>query len=102
MKPIIIHKNKVNTIKQPIIKVYDDLVKVVSKNGNEYNVKLSDKVRMTMNPETGDTAIIKTFPNGWLVTDIQKTIKENLTDEEEYLELKRQEQELVDIGWGEY
>ena len=103
MKPRII-KNKVNIIKQPILKVYDDAVRVISNNGKEYNVQLSDKVRLTMNAETGDTAIIKTFPNGWLVTDIKKQFKEEktLTKEEECLELKRQEEELADIGWGMY
>lgn len=58
------------TIHQPITKIGDGLVWVVSSKGNEYKVDLSDKVSMTMNFNVGDTAVIKTFRNGWLVTDI--------------------------------
>ena len=58
------------TIHQPITKIGDRLVWVKSSRGNEYKVNLSDRVSMTMSFNVGDTAVIKTFRTGWLVTDI--------------------------------
>ena len=63
---------EVNEIYQPISKVGSYAVEVVSGRGNFYNVKLSDRVAMIGNLEVGDTAVIKTFEEGWLVTDIIK------------------------------
>ena len=101
-KPRIIKNPK--TIEQVIIEAYDDKVKVISKSNKEYFVSLSDKLRFNKNIEIGDTAIIKTFPNNWVVTDIKKPFKkeEVLTEIEEQLELERQQKELEDIGWGVY
>ena len=64
--------DEVNEIYQPISKVGSYAVEVVSGRGNFYKVKLSDRVAMIGNMEVGDTAVIKTFPDGWLVTDIIK------------------------------
>ena len=69
------------TIHQPITQTGDGLVWVVSSKGNEYKVDLSDKVSMTMNFNVGDTAVIKTFKNGWLVTDIIPAESEEDVDE---------------------
>ena len=85
-------------IEQPITKIGEGLVWVKSSRGNEYKVNLSDRVLMTIPFNVGDTAVIKTFRTGWLVTDIipaepeeevdeftelyRKKIKGTLTDEE--------------------
>ena len=45
-------------------------VEVMSMNGKRYFVSLSDRVRLTLNYNIGDTAVIKCFETGWLVVDI--------------------------------
>ena len=110
-------------LEQQIQQVTPTHVKVLSRNLKEYWVKLSDVVRMTMDPKPMDTAIVKTFENGWLVTDIipyveevsefqklyRKSIHEGLTPEEEERwewlkendpELKRQRKSAMDLMGG--
>lgn len=64
------YDNSVDTIYQPIVEVGKGFVKVVSRAGKEYWVQMSDRVEMTMHPKKRDTAVIKTFPDKWLVVDI--------------------------------
>ncbi len=71
-KAKIIYNQDGEEIHQIITKVFKQFVMVKSKKGNEYNVRLSDRVRLMLNAEVGDTAVIKTFKNGWLVTDLIK------------------------------
>lgn len=112
-------------IEQHITKIGDGLVWVKSSKDNEYPVNLSDRVSMTMSFNVGDTAVIKTFRTGWLVTDIipaepeeevdeftelyRKKIKGTLTDEElerfEWLkcndmDLQRELKEINDMFGG--
>ena len=68
----VVYNNEVDKIYQPIIEVGKDFVRVVSQNDRKYWVRLSDKVVMTMNPQKKDWAVIKTFPDGWLVVDLIK------------------------------
>lgn len=101
-KPKII-KNQVKTIKQTIIKVDNDKVIVESSNSKQYPVSLSDYVRLTLDVNVGDIAIIKTFKNNWIVVDVVKKIVEPLLDGiDGQIETERQEKELEDIGWGAY
>lgn len=65
------YNDEVDTITQLIVDVSDNYLKVVSRKGKEYWVKMSDRVVMTMNPRVKDMAVIKTFPNGWLVVDVE-------------------------------
>ena len=100
-KPRII-KKKVNVLEQKIIDVSKNHLKVMSRNGKVYDVNVSDRVKMLLNPEINDTAIVKTFQNGWLVTDIKKKPKKPvLSDEEEKLETERQIREIEEM-WGGY
>lgn len=100
-KPRII-KNKVNVLKQKIVDVSPTQLRVMSGNGKVYSVNLSDKVMMTLNPQIGDTAIVKTFKTGWLVTDIVKKVEpKSLSEEEERLETERQIREIEEM-WGGY
>lgn len=64
------YDNSVDTIYQPIVEVGKSFVKVVSRGGKEYWVQMSDRVEMTMSPKKRDTAVIKTFPDRWLVVDV--------------------------------
>ena len=64
------YDDSVDTIYQPILEVGKSFVKVVSRSGKEYWVQMSDKVGMTMSPKKRDVAVIKTFPDRWLVVDI--------------------------------
>ena len=64
--------DEINEIRQTICNVGKYALEVVSGNMKYYKVKMSDRVRLTMTPEPGDTAIIKTFPDGWLVVDIEE------------------------------
>lgn len=57
-------------IEQKIVRLDDGYVWVSSSKGNEYPVKLSDKVALTMSFDVGDVAVIKCFKSGWLVFDI--------------------------------
>lgn len=94
-------KNEVNVLEQVIIETHKHYVRVISRNGKEYDVNLSDIVKMTMNVEVGDMAIIKTFPNGWLVTSIRKKYKEPvLSEEEEKKETERQIKEFEELLGG--
>ena len=68
-------------IEQPITKIDDRLVWVKSSKDNEYPVNLSDRVLMTIPFNVGDTAVIKTFRTGWLVTDIIPAEPEEEVDE---------------------
>ena len=64
--------NQVSTIEQIVFEAHKHFVTVISRSGKKYNVDLSDRVRMTMNVETGDMAVIKTFKDRWLVVDLKK------------------------------
>lgn len=91
-------------IEQPITKIGDGLVWVKSSKDNEYPVNLSDRVLMTIPFNVGDTAVIKTFRTGWLVTDIIPAEPEE--DVDEFTELYRKkingtitEDELDRYNW---
>lgn len=58
------------TFTQEIKRVFANEVTVMSNRGKLYNVRLSDRVRMTMEFEVGDLAVVMPLENGWLVTDI--------------------------------
>ena len=75
-KPRIIRQKKeeVKVLEQIVTEVHKTYVQVVSRKGKKYHVNLSDKVRMTKMPVVGEKVIIKTFPTGWLVTDVVKEI----------------------------
>ncbi len=45
-----------------------------SANGNAYKCDVSDKVRMTMNMKTGDTAIIRIINKIWIIIDVEPKI----------------------------
>ena len=94
----VISDGEPDTIHQRIITVTPAYVCVRSQKGKEYWVKLSDRVRMTMTVNEGDTAVIKTFADRWLVVDVepyvepvkseleillQKAAKHTITDEEQ-------------------
>ena len=90
-------------IDQPITKIGDGLVWVKSSKDNEYPVNLSDRVAMTIPFNVGDTAVIKTFRTGWLVTDIIPAEQEEV---DEFTELYRKkingaitEEELKRYNW---
>lgn len=88
-------------IYQTIKRVFSQSVTVISGTGKHYNVRLSDRVIYENNIEVGDTAEIKTFDNGWLVTNIIKQEKEpELTPEEEQVELEKQIKEFEDLYGG--
>ena len=100
-KPIIIRNdgNKVKIIEQLVRSVQKNYVTVESKKGKLYNVNLSDIVKMTMNIQVGDMVEIKTFENGWLVTNVIPKREETLSEEEEKAELERQLKECEDMGY---
>ena len=58
---------------QGITEVHSTHVTVMSNKGNAYDVKMSDEVK-AMSPKPGDTAILKTHPEGWIVTDIIRKV----------------------------
>lgn len=96
-RPRIIRKkqSQEHIIEQIIMKVEPTQVKVMSRNGKTYNVKLSDRVKIR-NIEEKDTAIIDT--NKWLVIDIKKRIKPiELTREEKQLQLEKEMREFEDL-----
>ena len=100
---VIVDDGKVETIHQTIRKIGDDRFFVVSGNNKTYSVDLSDKVRLELLDEVlvGDTAVIKTFPNKWLVVDvIAKELEPVLSPEEEKKELERQLKEIEDLYGG--
>lgn len=98
-KPRIIKpSNEPKLIEQKIIEVHNHFVKVISRKGNTYDVNLSDRVRMTMTVEVGDTAIINPLDNGWLVVDlVKKPVTPKLSKEQE--DMLQQELESL---LGEY
>lgn len=63
------------TFTQEIKRVFANEVTVMSNRGKLYNVRLSDKVRMTMEYDVGDLAVIMPLDKCWLVTDIIKVDK---------------------------
>lgn len=69
------------TIEQKILFIGKTHMKVISKKGNEYFVKMSDKIRLSNTATEGDTAVVSIFDENWIVTDIiQKTpVTSNLT-----------------------
>lgn len=91
------------TIHQPIYEIGTGKVWVKSAGGKTYQVDLSDKVQMTMHPRVGDTAVIKTFKQGWVVVDILPAEPDEPANGEvdDDLELQRQIQEIEDM-WGGY
>ena len=101
-KPTINHIKDGEIITQVIREVHSNHLLVQSRSGKEYNVKLSDIVKMTMTPKVGDKAVIKTFQNGWLVTNILKkpVKKEVLSDEELKKQLEKEAEELLDMGYN--
>ena len=86
---IIIDDGKESTIYQKVIEVRPNSVKVISKIGNEYFVKLSDKVKAISINEM-DTVEIKINGKDWLVTDVIPYKKETIEDDEEELEIQLQ------------
>lgn len=94
---IIVETDEVDTIYQKIIEVREKSVKVISKNGKEYFVKLSDKAK-TLTINEMDTAEIKTFKGCWLVTDVFPFVKEEVDDSDE--ELQRQLKMFHSLGGG--
>lgn len=87
-----------DVIYQTITRIFNRSVTVISGTGKYYNVRLSDKVIYECNIEVGDTAEIKTFDNGWIVTNIIKQEKEpELTPEEEQKEIEKQLKEIEDL-----
>ena len=96
-------KGDYDIIYQTIKRIFNTSVTVISGTGKLYNVRLSDRVIYENNIEIGDTAEIKTFDNGWLVTNIIKQEKEpEQTPEEEQKEIEKQLKELKDLQYGEY
>ena len=90
-----------DVIYQTITRIFNRSVTVISGTGKYYNVRLSDKVIYEGNIEVGDTAEIKTFDNGWIVTNIIKQEKEpELTLEEEQKEIEKQLKEIEDLYGG--
>lgn len=81
-------------IRQKIFDVYHSSVKVLSNKGNLYNVRLSDRVRLTMTPEIGDTAIIKIINDTWIVTDIEKKPEPQPIDK---VRAKRDRKEIMEL-----
>lgn len=96
-------KGEYDIIYQRINHIFKDRVSVLSGRGKAYTVKLSDKlIYSDINIEVGDIAEIKTFDDGWLVTNIIKQEKEPvLTPEEEERELEKQLMEIKEM-YGEY
>ena len=89
------------TIEQGIVETGEDRVWVKSGNGKTYPVLLSDNVRMTMEVNVGDIAVIKTFKPDWLVVDIIPAEEEEvLSPEEEEAETQRQIREFEDLLGG--
>ena len=95
---IITDDGKPTWIKQKIVQLGKDMLKVQSSKGTEYWVTKSDKVQ-TMKPKIKDTAIIGTFPTGWLVTDIIPYKKPKKEDENKE-ELQKQIKEFETLGGG--
>lgn len=94
---IIIDDGKESTIYQKVVEVRPNSVKVISKNGKEYFVKLSDKAK-TLTINEMDTVEIKTFEKCWLVTDVFPYVKEEVDDSDE--ELQRQLKMFHSLGGG--
>lgn len=97
----IVDDGKVGEICQTIIEVRERSVKVVSGNNKEYFVKLSDKVRLTKEINPKDTAVIKTFSECWLVTDIIPKEKETATGEELQKKIEQERFDSFCLG-GDY
>lgn len=96
---VIYDDGKPSFIHQEIVAIGKDMLKVKSGKGKEYWVAMSDKVFMTMNPNIKDIAIVGTFKDGWLVTDVipyVEPVKEEPDDEE----LQRQLDEFYSLGGG--
>lgn len=94
----IIDDGKPSWIKQTVVEVRKDMIKVVSSKGNMYWVAKSDKV-MTMDVKPKDVAVVGTFKSGWLVTDVLRHIDE-VVDEDDDEELQRQLKEFNILGGG--
>ena len=96
LKPKIVRKKqKEPYLKQIILEVYPNKVKVQARNGNTYVVGLSDKV-LLREIEEKDFAIID--PKSWLVVDIEKQKKKKvLTPQEEEEEYQRQLKEFEEL-----
>lgn len=90
---------KDNLIKKVINEVHNDYV-TIKENGILFNVPLSDRVILRV-INKNDTAVIDTDIDK-VVDIINRKEKEILTPEEEQKELERQNQELEDLGWGDY
>lgn len=93
----IIDDGKPSWMKQTVVEVGNDMIKVVSSKGNMYWVAKSDKV-MTMDVKQKDVAVVGTFKSGWLVTDVLKHTEEIVDDSDE--ELQRQLNEFNILGGG--
>ena len=86
-------------LRQKITQISKDksYVRVMSQNMNEYWVKVSDRVMLTVPFNVGDYAIVKTFEKKWVVVDIEpKPVKVESTKSER----KASREELNEIlGW---
>ena len=61
-------------ILQGITQVHPTHLTVMSRKGQAYDVKMSDEVK-AMSPKPGDTAIINTDTESWIVIDIIRKIE---------------------------
>ena len=95
---IIYDDGKPTHIKQEIIDVGKDMMKVKSTKGKEYWVVKSDRV-MAMNPKVGDVAVILTLDGGWIVTDVLNYV-EPVEEDVDDVELERQLKEFSILGGG--
>ena len=89
---------KPSWINQTVTLVGKDMIQVKSKQGREYWVAKSDKVK-TMKVNVGDIAVVGTFKDEWLVTDIIPYTKPIETKQDDG-ELKRQLKEFELLGGG--
>jgi len=74
----------VDTIEQAILEVHNYYLKVESSKGRQYDVSCSDYVRLKCSPRVNDIAVIRTFPDNWVVVDIKPRLvhEPDMTDEE--------------------
>ena len=83
-------------IKQEIVGIGKDMLKVRSSKGREYWVTKSDRVK-ALNPKVGDIAIILTLDDGWLVTDYLNYVEYHGEDDGD---VDRQMMEFNILGGG--
>ena len=96
----IIEDGKESIICQRIIEVRKNAVKVISGNGKEYFVPLSDRVK-NMEINVKDTAEITINGKSWLVTNIFAQEKETATGEELQKKIEQERFDAFCLG-GDY